>query len=648
MPNRLAQETSPYLLQHKDNPVDWYPWGQDALDRAKREDKPIVVSIGYSACHWCHVMEHESFEDPRTAAEMNERFVCIKVDREERPDVDAIYMEACQAMTGHGGWPLNVFLTPEQVPFYAGTYFPPEPRHGMPSWRQVLAAIDAAWRERRGEIEQTSEQVIQRLRGGALLQPSESEMDPAALERAVDNLRATYDPANGGFGGAPKFPPASTIEFLLRRGETEMTTHTLRAMAAGGMYDQIGGGFARYSVDARWVVPHFEKMLYDNALLARAYLHGWQVTGEPLFERVCRETLDWAICEMRAPEGGFFSALDADSEGVEGKFYVWALDEVRAVLGQDADVAIAGYGMTEQGNFEGRNIPVRAGEVPEAVRQRLYQARAARTWPGLDDKRLTSWNALMISALAEAGAVLREPRYVDAARACAAFVLRSLRDSSGRLLRTFKDGEARLNAYLEDHAFLVEALITLYESTFDPRWFAAAREIADAMIERFADEERGGFFETSADHERLIARRKDLEDNPIPAGNSSAAYGLLRLAALTGEHRYEERALGVLRLLHEIAPRHPQAFAHLLQALDFHFAQTKEVALAGDDTSDLERVVRSKFRPHLVLAGGEPDGVPLMEGRTPVDGAPAAYVCEGFVCKAPVTDPSRLEALLTA
>jgi uncharacterized protein len=422
-------------------------------------------------------------------------------------------------------------------------------------------------------------------------------------------------------------------------------------MAAGGMYDQIGGGFARYSVDAHWIVPHFEKMLYDNALLARAYLHGWQVTREPLFEQVCRQTLDWAIDEMRAPEGGFYSALDADSVGVEGKFYVWTLDEVRELLGPDADAAIEYFGMTERGNFEGMNIPVRAGATEPAnlptIKRRLYETRSRRVWPGLDDKRLTAWNALMISALAEAGAVFDEPRYLDAARACAAFVLRSLRDADGRLLRTFKNGEAKLNAYLEDHAFLVEALLTLYESTFDPRWFSAARETADAMIERFGDAERGGFFETSADHEQLVARRKDLEDNPIPAGNSSAAYGLLRLAALTGQHAYEERALGVFALLHQIAGKHPQAFPHLLQALDFHFAQTKEVALAGEDTRELERVVRSKFRPHIVLAGGEPDGVPLMEGRAPVNGAAAAYVCEGFACRAPVTEPEALETLLS-
>src|SRR5919201_4928721 len=416
MANRLAQETSPYLLQHKDNPVDWYPWGEEALHRAKEEEKPIIVSIGYSACHWCHVMEHESFEDPRTATEMNERFVCIKVDREERPDVDAIYMEACQAMTGHGGWPLNVFLTPGQVPFYAGTYFPPEPRHGMPSWRQLLAAIAAAWREQRDDIEAASGRIAQRLSGGALLEASGDEMDPGLLDRAVEALRASFDPVNGGFDGPPKFPPSSAIELLLRRGETEMTARTLHAMASGGIYDQIGGGFARYSVDAHWIVPHFEQMLYDNALPARAYLHGWQVTGEPLFERVCRETLDWAILEMRAPEGGFYSALHAHSEGVEGKFYVWTLDEVREALGEHAEAAIAYFGMTEQGNFEGRNIHVRDGAEQTRLRQirsSLYERRASRIWPGLDDKRLTAWNALMISALAEAGAVLGESRYLD-------------------------------------------------------------------------------------------------------------------------------------------------------------------------------------------------------------------------------------------
>src|SRR5918992_831459 len=605
MPNQLANETSPYLLQHKDNPVDWQPWGERALARAREEDKPILLSIGYSACHWCHVMERESFEDPDTARLMNELFVCIKLDREERPDLDAIYMEACHAMTGSGGWPLNAFLTPEQVPFYAGTYFPPQPRMGMPSWRQVLEAVAHAWQEKRDEIRAGGARVAERLRGGALLTPSSEPLQSAALDAAVEGLRSSYDAANGGLGSAPKFPPASALELLLRRGETEMTSHTLRAMASGGMYDQVGGGFSRYSVDPYWLVPHFEKMLYDNALLARAYLHGWQVTGDELFRALGDEP--------------------------------------------DADEAIAWFGATDRGNFEGRNIPVRGPGTPERLgewRRRLYEVRAKRVWPGLDDKRLTSWNALMISALAEAGAVLERRDYLDAAARCADFVLGSLRGADGRLLRTWKDGEGRLNAYLEDHAFLLEALLTLYESTFEPRWFAEARGLADTTIERFADDENGGFFETSSDHEHLVARRKDLEDHPIPAGNSSAAYGLLRLAALTGEHEYERRAVSVLRLLHELAPRHPQAFGHLLQALDFHFADVKEVALVGADRAPLERAVRARFRPHLVLAGGEPDGVPLLEGREPVDGRAAAYVCESFACQRPVTEPAELEALL--
>ncbi|TML34865.1 MAG: thioredoxin domain-containing protein, partial [Actinobacteria bacterium] len=518
-----------------------------------------------------------------------------------------------------------------------------------PSWRRVLEAVAKAWDENRDEIRQGGARIAERLQGGALLEPSKEPMDARRLDDAAEVLRDSYDRAHGGFGGAPKFPPASVIEFLLRRGEREMTAGTLRAMARGGMYDQVGGGFARYSVDPQWLVPHFEKMLYDNALLTRAYLHGWQVLGDEQFREVACETLDWALLEMRAPEGGFYSALDADSDGEEGRFYVWTLEELREVLGDDADAAIRYFGATESGNFEGRNILTRGEDPPPELpelRRRLYERRSKRDWPGLDDKRLTAWNALMVSALADAGAVLERADYVEAAATCADFVLRELRDQDGRLLRTFKDGTAKLNAYLEDHGFLLEALLTLYEATFDPRWFAAAREIADAMIARFGDESRGGFFETSSDHEQLVARRKDLDDNPIPAGNSSAAYGLLRLAALTGEHDYEGRAVGVLRLLHEVAVGHPQAFAHLLQAMDFQLSQVKEVALVGEDTHALERVVRERFRPHLVLAGGPADGVPLLAERTPVDGRPAAYVCENFVCKRPVTEPAELEALL--
>ena len=650
MANRLAQETSPYLLQHAENPVDWYPWGDDAFARAREEDRPVLVSIGYSACHWCHVMERESFEDAAVAALMNERFVCIKVDREERPDVDAIYMDAVQAMTGQGGWPLNAFLTPEGVPFWAGTYFPPEERHGMPSWPQVLDGISSAWDEQREDIRSQAGRIIPRLTGAAALQPPESELDPESLDAAVKGLRRAHDAEHGGFGGAPKFPAASAIEFLLRRGVPSEALHTLRRMASGGIYDQVGGGFARYSVDRVWLVPHFEKMLYDNALLARAYLHAWLLTGEEAFARVCRETLDWALLELRQEEGGFASALDADSEGVEGRFYVWTLDQVREALGNElAATAIEHFGMTEEGNFEGANIPVRATPDPERrdeIRAGLYAARARRVWPGLDDKRLTSWNALMISALADAGAVFDEPRYRDAAVACAEFLDTRMHDDEGRLLRSFNRGQAKLRGYLEDHAFLLEALLTLYEATFDPRWFERARELADTLLEHFADRENGGFFSTADDHEALIARRKDLDDSPIPSGQSAACFGLLRLAALTGEHRYEEAALGVIRLLHKIAPEHPVGFGHLLQAIDFHLAPVKEVALVGDGIEALERVVRDRFRPHLVLAGGRADGVPLLAGREPVDGRAAAYVCEHFTCRRPVTEPDELAALL--
>jgi uncharacterized protein len=652
MSNRLASETSPYLLQHAENPVDWYPWGDEALERARTESKPILVSIGYAACHWCHVMERESFEDPAVAALMNERFVCIKVDREERPDVDAIYMAAVQAMTGGGGWPLNAFLTPDGVPFYAGTYWPPEPRGRMPSWSQIVVGVANAWVEQRDEIEETGRRILPRLAGAAALPPAEGEIDPAGLDAAVAALRRGYDRNDGGFSAsAPKFPAASAIEFLLRRGEREMALHTLRAMASGGMYDQIGGGFARYSVDARWVIPHFEKMLYDNALLARAYLHGFQVSGEPFFERICTETLDWALRDLRQDEGGFASALDADSEGEEGRFYVWTPDEVRAALGDDglADAALEHFGMNRPPNFEGRWAPVRATSDPDRlgeIKTQLREARERRIWPALDDKRLCAWNALMISALADAGAALERADYRDAAVACAEFVWRDMRDGDGRLLRSYNRGQARLSAYLEDHAFLLEALLTLYETTFDPRWFAAARELADTILARFSDRDHGGFFATADDHEALIARRKELEDAPIPAGASAAAFGLLRLAALTGEHGYEEAALGVLRLLHEVAPQHPTAFAHILQALDFHLAAVKEVAIVGPRAEPLERVVRGSFRPHVVVAGGPADGVPLLAGREPVDGRAAAYVCEHFACRRPVTEPSELAALL--
>ena len=654
MANRLAAETSPYLRQHGENPVDWYPWGEEALTRARELDRPLLVSVGYSACHWCHVMAHESFEDPATAALMNERFVCVKVDREERPDVDAMCMEACQAITGRGGWPLNAFLTPELVPFYAGTYFPPEQRHGMPSWPMVLQALSDAWAQRRTEISQQGAQLLESLRATARLEPSSEPVREELVAGAVGAFASYYDAQNGGFGPAPKFPQASAIELLLTRGERGMAEHTLEAMARGGIYDQVGGGFARYAVDATWTVPHFEKMLYDNALLARAYLHGWQVTGNERFRRSARETLDWALREMRGPEGGFCSALDADSEGVEGKFYVWSVDELRDALGEQAEEAIAYFGATEAGNFEaGQNVLEARGPEPasrEGIRRALYEVRSRRVWPGLDDKRLTGWNALMISALAEAGAVLEDSNYLEAASRCAEFLSRELRDADGRLLRSWKDGEAKIPAFLEDYAFLLDGLLTLYESSFEVRWYHEALVVAGELIERFEDAERGGFFTTAEDQDDLPVRRKDLEDSPIPSGNSAAAFALLRLALISGEGKYERHALAVLRLLFPLAARHPLAFTHLLRAADFYLAPVREVAIVGprEETGALLRVVRERFRPHLVLAGaeGKADGVPLLEGREAVDGQAAAYVCERFICQAPVLTPEALAAAL--
>jgi uncharacterized protein len=645
MPNALALETSPYLRQHAENPVDWLPWGEEALTRARERDVPLLVSIGYSSCHWCHVMEHESFEDERVAAVMNEEFVCVKVDREERPDVDALYMEAVQGMTGHGGWPLNVFLTPEQVPFYGGTYFPPSERPGMPAWTQVLQAIAETWRERKEEIREGGEQVRERLGGGARLRPSHEPIQAAALDAAVQALRQSFDSVQGGFGSAPKFPQAPALEFLLARAlanadggplpdasveqaspsspagiEAQMALFTLRAMASGGIHDQVGGGFHRYAVDATWTVPHFEKMLYDNALLARAYLHGYRLTGEagsgsaarpdslrgdPELAAVCRDTLNWMLREMQGPEGGFYSALDADSEGVEGRYYVWRVSELEDVLGEDAAEAIRWLGASRGGNFldphhpePGLNVLEDRGPPPDEptqgrIREALLHAREQRPRPGLDDKRLCSWNALAISALADAGSVLGEPRYLDAAKQCAEFILRELRDGEGRLLRTYSEGhpeghhpsrgagkQARLGAYLEDYAFLLEAFMALFEATCEERWLSEARMLADETIARFGDPEHGGFFSTASDHEALIARRKDLEDSPIPSGASAAALGLLRLSRASGELHYEQQALGVLRLLYEIAPRHPTSFGHLLQAMQLYLFPAQWLACA--------------------------------------------------------------------
>ncbi len=565
-------------------------------------------------------MERESFEDPAIAAYMNQAFVCIKVDREERPDVDAVCMEACQAMTGQGGWPLNAFLTPEQAPFYVGTYFPPQSRHGLPSWRAVLEAVANAWDTQREEVRRSGVSVLGSIGASARLRASDEPISPATVEQAVTGLDGSYDRVNGGFGRAPKFPMASVVEFLLVNRETKMSLGTLRAMASGGINDQVGGGFARYAVDATWTVPHFEKMLYDNALLARAYLHGHQVSGDPILRRTCEETLDWALRELRGPEGGFCAALDADSEGVEGRFYVWTADELRGVLGELGQPAMAYFGATDPGNFEGANVlQARGGEpepaVREEIRTRLLAARAQRIRPATDDKRLCAYNALMVAALAEAGAALVRPDYVDAARVCAEFLLGSLRDGDGRLLRTWKDGEAKIEAYLEDHANLVSALTVLYEATFEPRWYHEARRLADTMIARFADDEHGGFFTTAADRPLAFPRRKDLEDSPVPSGSSAAALGLLRLARISGEARYEEYALGVLRLLAPIAGRHPLAFGHALQAFAFYLAPVREVAIAGagpeadalaavvrDDQLNANFIIPSVFDPAVTTA----------------------------------------------
>jgi uncharacterized protein YyaL (SSP411 family) len=608
-------------------------------------------------------MERESFEDPEIAAYMNERFVPVKVDREERPDVDAIYMEAVQGMTGHGGWPLTAFLDPDGVPFYGGTYFPPVERQGMPSFRMVMEAVAQSWETQRDQIRGSTANIREQLGAISRLEPSAEPITREAIEAATVRLRGMADMEAGGFGAAPKFPPASALELLLARGSTDVVEVTLDRMAAGGIYDHVGGGFARYSVDGQWLVPHFEKMLYDNALLARTYLHGWLALGHGRWKRVCEETLQWALREMRGPEGGFQSALDADSEGEEGRFYVWTPDELREAraakgLEGDAEALAERFGVSDGGNFEGRNIlhlPAGLDDEPpvwwEEARRALYAHRSRRVWPGRDDKRILSWNALMVAALAGAGAAIPCREYLDAAVACAEFIWGEMRDERGRLRRTWKDGEARLNAYLEDYAYLTDALLTLYEATLDARWFTRSRETADQMVELFADPERGGFFTTSSDHEELIVRRKDADDHPIPSGNSAAALALLRLAALTGERSYEQHAVSVFRLLHKAAANHPQALAHLLQGIDFYLADVKEVALAGasdNGLDDLARVIRDRYRPHVVVAAGDEgtEEPALMRDRPTVDGHAAAYVCERFECQRPVTEPAELAELL--
>ncbi len=662
MPNRLAEETSPYLLQHRDNPVDWHPWGPEALAIAHEHDRPILLSIGYAACHWCHVMERESFEDPATAAYMNEHFVPVKVDREERPDIDAIYMEAVQSITGQGGWPLTVFLDPDGVPFHGGTYFPPDTSRGMPSFMMVMEAVVKAFDERREEIRSQADNVRMRLGAVSRISAPEGDLDPEMLAERTAAIVATADLENGGFGPAPKFPPASTLDFLLGRGETAPVEVTLDRMAAGGLFDQLGGGFARYSVDEFWLVPHFEKMLYDNALLARTYLHGWQELGHERYRRIATETLDWAVAEMLDPSGGFYASLDADSEGVEGLFYTWTSTELEETLGDRAHQVMSVFGATPEGNFEGRNILHFPGGVPpaeldpelEEARRDLLSMRSSRIRPPLDDKVLCSWNALMISALAETGAVLGRGDYLEAARHCADFIWSEMRDGLGTLKRSWRRGEARLNAYLEDHAFLLEALITLYEASFDIEHFNRAVAVAETMIDRFADPDRGGFFSTSHDHEELIARRKDIGDHPIPSGSSSAALGLLRLADLTGEASYRRHAMGAMALLAPATARQPDAFGHLLQALALALNPGGELAVVWPEGSGsgsarpLIEAFRLRYRPRHVLAGG-PAGSPtpaLLRDRRDIEGEPAAYLCRDFSCQAPVTDRTSLSSLL--
>lgn len=668
MANRLADESSPYLRQHAENPVDWHPWGETALARAREEDKPILLSIGYASCHWCHVMAHESFEDPTTAAYMNEHFVNIKVDREERPDIDAIYIEAAQAISGHAGWPLTAFLTPSQAPFYVGTYFPPEPRADMPSFTQLMDGIVDAWKTQRDEIEAGRERMVTALSGMAMIKPSVDEISQEAIDEALFGLAQAYDPIHGGFGDAPKFPPHSINEFLMGLddpGYREFAHQTLRAMVAGGIFDQVGGGFSRYSVDTRWRIPHFEKMLYDNALLARNLLHAWQQTEDESMVRACRETLDWMLVEMRGDEGGFAGALDADSANAagvpeEGAFYAWELHEFSAVVESVApdhlDDLIAYWGVVADGAFEGRNVLYVADSqkrppdtVMTTVRDALYEHRTARARPARDDKRIASWNALAIAAFAEAGAVLGNQRYGDAAVKCAEFIERELRDENGRLRRTWLDGRNGPAAYLEDYAYVAAAYLTLYENTFDERWFSAARTTADQMIEFFSDDE-GGFFTTAGDHEQLLVRRKDMDDGPIPGGNAAAALVLMRLAAFTGDAEYRRLAEKTLRILSGMAARHPTGFGAALQAIDFLLAPAIEVALVGDELGELVSVLNERFDPHRVVAGAataDGSGVPLLVERRVVDDKPTAYVCRDFACQQPVTSADALRTLLS-
>ncbi len=671
MPNRLASETSPYLLQHANNPVDWYPWGPDALERAKRENKPILLSIGYAACHWCHVMEHESFEDAATAALMNERFVNIKVDREERPDLDAIYMQAVQAMTGHGGWPMTVFLTPDGVPFYGGTYFPKDEGRGMPSFTRILHAISDAYHTKQEDVARTAASIREMYAASVDATASAGPLSAPLLEQAYAALARHYDAAHGGFAGAPKFPQTMALELMLthwartRADEAlEIVKHSFTAMARGGIYDQVGGGFARYSVDERWLVPHFEKMLYDNALLIRLGAHLWQATGDAEIRRVVEDTIEWAAREMRSPDGGFHSSLDADSEGHEGKFYVWSAGEFDALLGDDAPLLRAYWGVTTDGNFEGKNILSVAGDRRALARQfsiseqqldatvarakaKLYTVRAQRVWPGKDDKILASWNALMVRAIGDAGRAFGNESYKQLALDGARFLFDRI-VVDGRAKRSFKNDQSRIPGFLEDHAGLGLAAIAAYELTYDPAWLARARSMADATVRWFWDDATGAFYDTASDHESLITRPRDVTDNATPSGTSLAIELLLRIAELYHDADARRRATYILETLAPAMARYPTAFGHALSCADMVINGAIEVALIGDpgasDFHDMERVIGSHCLPALVLAAGrETADLPFLTGREARDGRATAYVCRNYACDEPATSPAMLD-----
>jgi uncharacterized protein len=632
--NRLAGATSPYLLQHAENPVDWYEWGDEAFERARAEDKPLLVSVGYSSCHWCHVMAHESFERESTAALMNELFVNVKVDREERPDVDAVTMEATVGMTGSGGWPTTVFMTPDAKPFYAGTYFPPEPRHGIPSFPELLHAVAETWRERRGDIEQQADRIDGALRSTAGSEPSTEPLTSSLLAEAERGIAATFEPAFGGFGRAPKFPASSTLEFLLRRGGDEalaMVTGTLDGMAAGGFYDVVGGGFHRYSVDDRWLVPHFEKMLYDNATLAATYLHAWVVTGRERYREVVEETLEYVLRELALPEGGLASAQDADTDGVEGVTYTWTPDEA-------SDVGLP-HELLEP--FEHGRYVVR-GEVEPTLRATVLAARDLRPQPFRDDKALASWNGLALAALSEAAYRLERDDWLAAARDLGDFLLGPLSSEDGRLYRSRRDGRASGLGFLDDYANVAHGLLELHAATGELRWLIEARRLALVALDLFADEAHGGFFLSPADGDPRVPRTKDLQDSPVPSGNSMLAYVVLRLSRAWGDDELERRALSVFRLVEPALRRAPGFFAWMLCGLDLWLSEPRELAIAGDVGAPVARAALAPFRPNTVVAVGPSEEVPLLAGKGLVDGRTAVYLCERFACQAPVTEPEQV------